>query len=242
MCSVSFLRRGGGFHLLMNRDEQRSRPAALPPEICPCGDGKALYPRETGGGTWIGINDAGLAFALINWYARPGISQAISRGLIIPALLEAKSAGAAGLRLNRLPLERMNPFRLMIFSVRERSLWEWRSDRAQLDGKCLSWRRRHWFSSGFDEARANLLRARTCRVLETETASPASLRRLHRSHHPRPGAFSICMHRTDACTVSCTELEVTENSATMRYHAGPPCRRAADFARTLRFEKSALAL
>ena len=71
MCSVSFVPRDDGFVLAMNRDELFSRAAALPPEVRSLGKLAALCPREPAGGTWVGVNTAGMAFSLINWHLRP---------------------------------------------------------------------------------------------------------------------------------------------------------------------------
>ena len=92
MCTLSFIPVEGGFHLLMNRDEQRSRITALPPRLHPCGNLRAIYPSEQGGGTWIGVNEAGLCAALLNWYSKPPLADrpAFSRGLISPTLLAAQ--------------------------------------------------------------------------------------------------------------------------------------------------------
>jgi hypothetical protein len=49
------------------------------------------------------------------------------------------------------------------------------------------------------------------------------LRELHRSHTPKRGPFSVCMHRADASTVSYTEVAVSDHRATMRYKPGPAC-------------------
>ena len=50
------------------------------------------------------------------------------------------------------------------------------------------------------------------------------VKRLHSSHDPEPGAYSVCMHRDDAVTVSMTLVEVSGDTATMRYHDGSPCQ------------------
>ena len=85
------------------------------------------------------------------------------------------------------------------------------------------WQRQHWFSSGFDELRAEVERAKICASASVNTTgyNLKRLRQLHRSHAPKRGPFSICMHRADAATVSYTEVSVTKNSASMRYASGP---------------------
>jgi hypothetical protein len=222
----------------MNRDEQLSRMSALPPATLRCGALRAIYPHEWSGGTWIGTNEAGMVCALINWYSRPRRARAgtISRGEVIPALLAAETILEAGVRLAKLPLECMNPFRLIVASSREKVLREWRWGGDDLEEIALPWKRRHWFSSGYDEAGANRLRARAC-AREARLDAPESaawLRRLHRSHGPASGPYSICMHRADACTVSYTEVSVNDAAAAMMYSAGPACQRGPRYARTLR--------
>lgn len=235
MCSVSFLPNSEGFDLLMNRDEQLTRPSALPPVLHRCGERKAMFPHELNGGTWVGVNDAGLALALINWYSQPQRAGTLSRGGVIPALLAANTGGEAESLLRELPHPRMNPFRLVVISLEEKYLKEWRSNAGLLDVSAMPWEKCHWFSSGFNEEIANQVRSLTCRCAEEESDwdSLPWLRRLHRSHLPEKGPFSLCMHREDACSVSFTEVSVNRNGAEMSYHAGPPCEGAPQFARSL---------
>lgn len=244
MCSVTFLPREDGFVLAMNRDERLSRMSALPPEVLERDGLLALYPRELGGGTWIGVNSAGMTFALINWYSQPDCvdGNPVSRGEVVRALLSARNATAPAHLLRDLPLERMNPFRLVVMSPLDCCLREWRCACGRLRPFNLPWKRQHWFSSGFDETRANEIRHRVCGRLRHDPIDLPSLRRLHRSHAPKKGAFSLCMHRSEACTVSYTEISLRGAMATSYYIAGSPCSKsprfkaslALDFARPLR--------
>ena len=227
MCSLSFQPTEGGFHLLMNRDEQRTRPVALTPRLHSCGPLRALYPSETAGGTWIGMNERGLTIALINWYSRPQLAglPAFSRGVIIPKLLSAETPLDVETLLRDLPLNLLNPFRLVVVSGREQSLEEFRSDSVNIEKEDFPWERHHWFSSGFDEPGAIRRRAQTCanESAHSGDAPLTLLRNLHRSHDPEMGPFSICMHREDACTVSYTEITVNESVGTISYHDSAPC-------------------
>jgi hypothetical protein len=223
MCTVSFLPTRQGFMLAMNRDEQVSRPRALAPRRHWTGTRASLYPSEAGGGTWIGVSDAGLCLALINWYAKPQRDRAlcVSRGIIIPHLLAAESLKEVAAMFADLPLAKINPFRLIAASSKERQLREWRWDGKRLTCSRFGWKRRHWFSSGYDEALTNKKRAAVVRAIARPTQ--AGLRKLHQSHLPAEGPFSICMHRTDARTVSYTQIVTTKSGAAMRYAAGSPC-------------------
>ncbi len=239
MCSVSFIPRDDGYVLAMNRDELLSRESALPPEVFLRGRLGVLCPREWSGGTWIGINSAGMAFSLINWHSQPDRvcdAALVSRGEVVRALLSARSAKSAASILKELPLKRMNPFRVIVVSLDERSLAEWRSGRDALEFSFLSWMRHHWFSSGLDEATANSIRRGVCSRVADDSLDLPSLRKLHRSHAPKVGPFSLCMHRADAGTVSYTELSVSGRMASMYYIAGPPCSGAERFNGALSFD------
>jgi len=229
-----------GFHLAMNRDEQRTRAKALPPAVHRCGTHRALYPSEPSGGTWIGINEAGIALALINWYSKPQLkaAPAFSRGAIIPRILTADLSGSAEGLIRELPMERLNPFRLIVICQKEQTVREFQSDSGTLSEIPHSWETNHWFSSGFEEPQVEIIRARTCAEMIRDSATdspqaPKILRNLHRSHAPEKGPYSICMHREDACTVSFTEIIVNNSKAAMSYHEGTPCAESVEYDMTL---------
>jgi hypothetical protein len=58
---------------------------------------------------------------------------------------------------------------------------------------------------------------------QASAGSTEWLRRLHRSHSPKRGPYSTCMHRDDAATVSYTEVVVSRHGATMGHTPGAPC-------------------
>ena len=240
MCSVTFLPREEGFVLAMNRDELISRVPALPPRVHQRGDLAVLCPSEPSGGTWIGVNSAGLAFSLLNWHSQPDRTgeDLISRGEVVRALLSGRSSSAAAAILKELPLRRMNPFRLISVSLPERLLAEWRSGSEVLTSKVCPWQRHHWFSSGFDEAKAIQVRRGVCGQFSGDLEDLATLRKLHASHLPIAGPFSLCMHREDAATVSYTEISVRDHMASMSYVSGSPCSPAARFREVLSLHPS----
>lgn len=230
MCTVSFIPKSRGFYLAMNRDEKLTRFTALPPTIVGFGDRRAILPREPSGGTWIAANDAGICFTLINWHriAREPARAVVSRGQVVAALAGVCSAKQISRCLASLPLGKLRPFRLIVAVPSVRKLIEWQWDLRHLRMQSHRWRRHHWFSSGLDEAVAEARRAKTCAAARRQISSGSIdwLRRLHRSHQPTRGAFSICMHRADAATVSYTEVIANNGTVTMRYKPGPPCVRA----------------
>jgi hypothetical protein len=236
MCTVSFIAQRRGYFLGMNRDEKLTRPQGLSPTKQTLNGRTVIYPSEAGGGTWITLNDSGASFALINWYsvARGVRGAPVSRGVVVKSVSSTDSPTAADTQLRVLPLRSVNPFRLIgIFSETEEVL-EWRWDLKRLVRKRQPWKAQQWISSGFDEHRARRVRSKTfqCALGQNSAGTVDWLRRLHRSHAPQCGPFSTCMHRSDAATVSYTEIIVSNRLGTMRYHTGLPCN-SHDFGKRL---------
>jgi len=236
MCTVTFIPRPTGYGLAMNRDEKRTRVKGLPPSTKSADGRRVVCPSEPGGGTWLALNDSGATLALVNWYSVSARVHSLpqSRGEVVNAVSAAATAAQAGERLSRLPLRRVNPFRLVGIFPAVREILEWRWDLKQLVCKRHRWRAQQWISSGFDEPAAQLVRGRTFRRAQRQKSAGTLgwLRRLHRSHSPGRGPFSTCMHRADAATVSYTEVVVGKRRAIMRYVPGPPCRRKLRSRRT----------
>lgn len=236
MCTVSFLTRADGFALAMNRDERRSRPRGRPPAAHRSGSRTVLMPSEPAGGTWIAVNDAGAAFALINWYRidRAVTGPVASRGLVVPALAGTHGPVAAGKALARLPLDKMRPFRLVAVFPRGRRLVEWRWNGRRLIRRRWRWADRVWVSSGFDEPAAQRIRGAVFGHARRQPGAGTLtwLRQLHRSHRPEPGPFSFCMHRAEAVTVSYTDVVVTDRRVRMHHRLGSPCTDAATSSRS----------
>jgi hypothetical protein len=227
MCTVTFIARKHGYALGMNRDEKLSRVTANLPSMHILGGRRALFPSEPGAGTWVGVNQAGIACALINWYAiTRRISHApLSRGKVVTNVLAAENFPEMETSLAKLPLDRVNPFRLIAIFPASLQVIEWRWNLEQLAAIRHPWETANWISSGYDEAGAQVTRRKVFAGARRQTSfgTLAWLRRLHRSHRPARGPYSTCMHRDDAATVSYTEIIVSPAGAVMRYRAGAPC-------------------
>lgn len=96
MCTVTLRCGGGSLLLTMNRDERYERASESAPRRIPGEPGRPAWiaPFDGGtGGTWIGVNDRGVAACLLNGYTdsdrdligRAGVP---SRGSIVPRVLE----------------------------------------------------------------------------------------------------------------------------------------------------------
>ena len=227
MCTVTFIARKRGYLLGMNRDEKLQRPEGLPPRKLPKNGRTVIGPSEPTGGTWISLNHSGVTFALINWYSVGAMvaKAPVSRGSVVRAVEAETSTQCAFNVISQLPLKQINPFRLVGIFLAEKQVCEWRWDLNMLVCRKHEWESRQWISSGHDEITAQNIRTQTFRAaLNQRTAGSAEwLRRLHRSHGPAPGPFSICMHRADAATVSYTEIIATTRQAKMSYYQSAPC-------------------
>lgn len=227
MCTVTLIARRHGYALGMNRDEKLTRVIGLPPRLTRIHGRAILAPSEPGGGTWIGVNDTGAAFALINWYSITTrvAGQSLSRGDVVKRSLTAETAGDVDALLATIPLRSVNPFRLIGVFPGDRAVIEWRWNLTHLTRHNHPWRTNIWISSGLDEPGAQQTRAKTFRAALRQTSAGTIdwLRRLHRSHAPERGPYSICMHREDAATVSYSEVTVTRDKAQLSYTPGAPC-------------------
>jgi hypothetical protein len=227
MCTVTFIARRTGYALGMNRDEKITRAAGLPPRLTHLNGRAILAPSEPSGGTWIGVNDSGATFALINWYSVTArvAGQKVSRGQVVKLALPSDSPVLVDAALKELPLACVNPFRLIgVFPICK-AVVEWRWNLQHLDRCAHLWRTNTWISSGFDEPGAQQTRGKAFRAAlrQSSVGTADWLRQFHRSHIPERSPYSTCMHREDAGTVSYTEVIVSHPKAIMRYTPGAPC-------------------
>ena len=227
MCTLSFIPQSEGFFVAMNRDERLTREQALLPALRRSGGVQALYPSEPSGGTWIAATNMGAVFALMNRSIFVQKAR-LSRGLIIPQLLEQTSFAAIERRMKTLERRDYAPFRLFAILAREQTIGEWRSDGDRFEVQRHPWEARHWYSSGLGDLAAEEHRkaAVTAAWQAPDAGSLPWLRSLHRQHNGGPGPFSICVHRADAATLSYTEVVCKADNITMRYQPGSPCREA----------------
>lgn len=238
MCTVTFMPRKSGYCLAMNRDEKLARPQGLPPMLRFVNHRRVVCPSEPGGGTWISLNELGVSVALINWYsviARVEHSP-ISRGEVVKTACAAENLSAMETILSGLPLDRVNPFRLIGVFPDALQITECRWNLNKLEVKKCAWEPQQWISSGFDEPAAQRTRSQTFRqsLEQKSVGSLGWLRRLHRSHAPGKGPFSTCMHRSDAATVSYTEAVILPGEGRMWHCLGAPCRPKEQFTACLK--------
>jgi Transport and Golgi organisation 2 len=231
MCTLTFVPAEDGYLVGMNRDEMLTRPVALPPRVFVRSGIEMVYPREPSGGAWIACNGQGNLLALLNWNGAQCAylgEKRETRGLLIPQLIGLPDLSTTNSHFQEMNLNGLFPFRLVGVSRHERVVNEWRWDGAAKQLLRLSWGRKHWFSSSLSDSLAEKERGRASEALAggPEAGSDGWVRRLHRSHVPGPGPFSVCVHRQDAATVSYTEVQCGATQISMDYLDGNPCLRS----------------
>jgi transport and Golgi organization protein 2 len=225
MCTVTFIPKADSYLLAMNRDDLYQRASSLPIVRAQFANHSAAYPQEAGGGTWVGANQYGSAFALLNWAVPPKGNKEKSRGGVIPQMLVATDLAQARIVFDSIDHHGTWPFRLIGIFHAGRAILEWRWDGEAARELSHEWGVRHWFSSGPSDEKAEQIRGDICaHCWQQEGAGTREwVRRLHAMHQPERGPFSICAHRDMGGTLSYTEIEVTRNAVGLAYSPIPPC-------------------
>jgi len=216
---------GNGFRLGCNRDERRDRTAALPPAVHGLARRTAIFPVDPAGpGTWVGVNDASIAAALLNRNpdstAPLQKNRRLSRGLIIPYLLECDSLADAIGRASAMDPNDFDRFRLAM--VQRGTVATLTSDGAELAVEVTDLARPMMLtSSSLGDALVERPRRRLFdRIFDGEESSWAQAQNHFHRHQwqARPG-ISVRMERAVAKTVSQTFVCVTGNAIELRYRA-----------------------
>jgi len=239
MCTVAFIPSPtGGYLLGHNRDESRQRPRGLPPRRLTRGGRAFLAPRDPdGGGSWIGVNDAGLTLCLLN-AAEGNPSRLVpnprSRGRVLWEMFHLDDTRTVGehLATDDKQLDDVRAFHLVAIepgkSGRHALAVRFRWDGEKLyhdehDGPGL------FVSSSLDPSGVARGRSEAWRMLITRVPNPDrdTLGAWLASHEPERGPFSICMHRPDARTVSRTLVNVDSQKIELAYLDDAPCSPAS---------------
>jgi hypothetical protein len=118
MCTLVILRRPGHawpLVLAANRDELRSRPARSPARHWPDRPHVVAGLDELGGGTWLGVNDDGMAAAVLNRRGTLGPAPGKrSRGELVLDALDHAEAYIAADALRELNPAAYRPFNLVL--------------------------------------------------------------------------------------------------------------------------------
>lgn len=186
------------------------------------------------GGTWIGVNDAGLCLTLLNvnphirheaWSSADSARRPRSRGVIIPQLLRLTSVAEAVREAMALPPRDFPPFRLVL--VDEQSVATVFSDGETIRGgasiPCLTSAPVMFTSSGLGDVLVDAPRRELFAEMFAVAGNPIEIQdRFHRHVWPDRTHLSVCMRRDDARTVSHTVVELRRSHVTMHYVPDAP--------------------
>ena len=242
MCTVSWLHESGGYQLLCNRDEKLSRSPALPPRIFERRGVRYVAPVDPDfGGAWIGTNEFGVSICLLNGAgSRVQIRtpEPRSRGLLLPELLERESLLEINVCVSRMDLTPFAPFTLAVLEPGQHtSVMQWDGFEKMIVpyGEPFM----PLVSSSFDpDGVQRKRREEFQRRLDAAGRLDASvLFGFHESHGRAKDAYSPCMHRPDARTVSFSWVRVGSDSVEFFYAPDAPCSWSPGQSRTLTLKR-----
>ena len=207
---------------MCNRDEQLARPTARPPATHTIAGRTVCFPVDPeSGGTWIGVNDAGLVLALLNRSAGARPQRPVSRGTVIPGLLGFADVGEVIEQAVILPVAQFDPFRLI--AVQGQRVVVLTSDGVRLTRISIPLFSPLMFTSS---SLGDELVDGPRRSLFTQLVSSApDERRLkaqqlfHQHQWPTRREISVLMRRADARTVSQTVVDTVDGHAALHYRA-----------------------
>jgi transport and Golgi organization protein 2 len=221
MCTVSIVPLASGFRIACNRDERRTRARASRPIVHTGGGTTSLWPVDpVSGGTWIGANDAGLALVLLNRAnrgTRPMVFPPLSRGTIIPRLLEKGTIQAAMDAASGLDVLRFEPYTLVALQRHHGFSITINARRATIRSLDLS--RPHFFTSSSlgDDIAVSWREPLFAALVERGANRLEGQAAFHRHRWIDRPEFSVRMSRRDAATVSITTIDVSDRRIHMRY-------------------------
>jgi hypothetical protein len=238
VCTLTIVPRpASAVRIAFNRDESRTRAAGRPPRARRFGDRTAVLPTDpASGGTWLAVNDGGLALAVLNVnptrdaVPRPadetiGESRARrSRGAIIPTLLGCDSPSAALAACEHLVYRDLAPFRLVLVGHGVVADVRWDGREPMVMSRLLNGAPLMFTSSGLGDhlvegVRRELFRQMFAAGAETWEAAQQAF---HRHKWPEHEHLSVNMSRATAHTVSHSVIDVGPDEAVFSYHAGAP--------------------
>jgi uncharacterized protein with NRDE domain len=207
----------------MNRDELKSRPEGQVRQSTNSQGIDTLYPTDQlSGGTWLGINARGIGACLLNRYGDAHLhsgSEIISRGTIVPDLLESRSLVDAYKKIDRLPLHCFRNFDLLLFSS-EAILHCTHNDGSGLTRPCKNdWLMLSSSSWNPDAVLQHRQQKFTDYLATQDSATDIPRSVLSGFHLDNQGdrRFSTLMHRTTTHTKSISQIILDQENFSLRY-------------------------
>ena len=230
MCTVSWVRVGTtGYALFCNRDELRTREPEEAPAVFQRDGVQYLSPRDGDfGGTWVTVNEFGVAVTLLNGYAESRGAERedwTSRGLLVDQMAHMPSVAEFEDCLRGAELEEYRPFQMLaIDALGGLACLRW--DGLDLISRLAPEQELPLVSSGVDAEKVRAHRQALFRdkVARAGELTPEMLESFHRNHDGGPSELSTCMHREDAKTRSLCRIIVNDAEVRFDYVPGSPCK------------------
>lgn len=218
MCTVTILNHGNARVITMNRDEQKTRNAELPPTYY--GESDVFAPRDgNAGGTWIGVNDRGIYACLLNSYvAKISPANPPSRGLVIPTILKSDEPFSC---VETNDFSAYMPFRLILGDISQTFFYHWNGQ--HLNKETLSLTNGVMISSSSWQEQ-EVLAVRRAAFSAWQTAGSAfdelGLPSIHRFQPIGNAESGILVSRPNTHTTSITQITLAKDTSApqMRYH------------------------
>ncbi len=219
----------GAVRVAFNRDESRTRAAGLPPLVQQFENRAAVLPRDPlSGGTWIAVNDAGLALAVLNVNLpdrdRSAPKPPRSRGEVIPTLLECDSPSAALAACERLNYCEFAPFRLVLIGGGLVADVRWDSREPMVMSRLVGGKPLLFTSSGLGDHLVEGVRRDLFdqMFMDGSHTWESAQHAFHRHKWPGREHLSVNMARDTARTVSHAVIDLGAAEVVFSYHAGAP--------------------
>jgi len=233
MCTITWYIKDDEYAVFFNRDEKKWRQEAIPPQFFY--NRTAIMPIDPdGNGTWIGVNQYGYSFCLLNNYQADAIHHPepskgvkfLTRGKLIPDILQLDSLSAIYDYLEHIDYGQFRPFLLVIFAPPliftnqvEVPVYSWNG----VEGKFVELKQ-PIISTAIKFQQAKQYRVGLFQqLIAGRQVNRESHFHFHRSHEPEAGPLSVCMHRDDASSVSFSHISVAD-SIRFFYQSGFPCQ------------------
>lgn len=218
MCTMTWWRDEQHYEVFFNRDELKTRAPATPPKLLESESGtRFCAPHDpVAGGTWMLANEHQVTVCLLNrWHeTAPRTGNFQSRGLLVLAMADCRTAEEVMDRLQNIVHESYRPFTLVAIDPENIAAAAWNSE--NLSAEPIS---PPLTSSSycFPEVSA----ARTEAFSHIPHLSPAALKTYHEGEK-NASAYTVRMNRPDAQTWSRSKISVGPTSISWEYIAENP--------------------
>jgi len=220
MCTLSWSYYDNShYEVYFNRDEQRTRLAAIEPQGFVIDDVNCVMPIDSaGGGSWISTNQHAVTICLLNYYqGRVPQGTLTSRGVVVKKLASSDSTRAVRAGLLEMDLTSFAPFTLVSFDLdgsKQVNAWTW--DGQKLEHSIIS---APVVSSAKHYQQARRYRIDLYEKLRLTTKVKKLGTRFHMSFDNDHPHLSPLMARDDARTVSFTSVSACADHQKMYYQS-----------------------